>query len=71
MPQAVYTLELAYRQLGINDLAYDTHKIYAANFLGDDGSLLDPDYATTRISCATNVWDRVLEKLRLRTYYCD
>ncbi len=71
MPQAVYTLELAYRQLGINDLAYDTHKIYAANYLSDDGSLLDPNYATTRISCATNVWDRLLEKLRLKTYYCN
>ena len=71
MPQAVYTLELAYRQLGINDLAYDTHKVYAANFLGDDGVLLDPSYATTRISCATNVWDRVLERLRLKTYYCN
>lgn len=71
MPQAVYTLELAYRQLGINDLAYDTHKVYAANFLGDDGKLLAPEYSTTKISCATNVWDRVLEKLRLRTYYCN
>ena len=71
MPQAVYTLELAYRQLGINDLAFDTHKVYAANFLDKDGSLLDPEYATTKISCATNVWDRVLEKLRLKTYYCN
>lgn len=71
MPQAVYTLELAYRQLGINDLAYDTHKIYAANYLGDDGKLLDPNYATTKISCATNVWERVLEKLSLKTYYCN
>ena len=71
MPQAVYTLELAYRQLGINDLAYDTHKIYAANYLGDDGKLLDPSYSTTKISCATNVWDRVLEKLKLKTYYCN
>ncbi len=71
MPQAVYTLELAYRQLGIDDLAYDTHKVYAANFLNKDGSLLDPEYATTKISCATNVWDRVLEKLNLKTYYCN
>ena len=71
MPQAVYTLELAYRQLGINDLAYDTHKIYAANYLGDDGNLLDPNYATTKISCATNVWERVLERLSLKTYYCN
>ncbi len=71
MPQAVYTLELAYRQLGINDLAFDTHKVYARNFLSEDGSLLDPEYATTRISCATNVWDRVLERLRLKTFYCN
>lgn len=71
MPQAVYTLELAYRQLGINDLAYDTHKVYAKNYLGKDGALLDPKYSTTKISCATNVWDRVLEKLNLKTYYCN
>jgi len=71
MPQAVYTLELAYRQLGINDLAYDSHKVYANNFLSEDGTLLNPDYATTKISCATNVWDRVLEKLNLKTYYCN
>lgn len=71
MPQAVYTLELAYRQLGINDLAYDTRKVYAANFIGEDGKLLDPEYATTKISCATNVWDRILEKLHLKTYYCN
>ena len=71
MPQAVYTLELAYRQLGINDLAYDTHKVYAANFLGEDGKVIDPSYATTSISCATNVWDRLLEKLSLKTYYCN
>lgn len=71
MPQAVHMLELAYRQLGINDLAYDTHKIYAANYLNNDGGLLDPSYATTKISCATNVWDRILEKLKLKTYYCN
>ncbi len=71
MPQAVYTLELAYRQLGINDLAYDTHKVYAVNFLDEDGKVLDPSFATTKISCATNVWDRVLEKLSLKTYYCN
>ena len=71
MPQAVYTLELAYRQLGINDLAYDTRKVYATNFLDEDGNVLDPSYTTTRISCATNVWDRLLEKLSLKTYYCN
>ncbi|MEM8844962.1 MAG: outer membrane protein assembly factor BamD [Pseudomonadota bacterium] len=71
MPQAVYTLELAYRQLGLNDLAFDTHKVYAQNFLSEDGTLLDPEYATTKISCASNTWQRMLEKLRFRTYYCD
>lgn len=71
MPQAVYTLELAYRQLGLNDLAYDTHKVYAENFLTDDGALLNPEYATTKISCASNMWERVMEKLRFRTYYCN
>ena len=70
MPQAVHTLELAYRQLGINDLAFDTHKVYATNFLAQDGTLLAPEYATTKVSCATNVWSRMLEKLKLRTYYC-
>ena len=70
MPQAVYTLELAYRQLGLNDLAYDTHKVYAENFLNEDGTLLDPEYATTEISCATTTWERILEKLNFRTYYC-
>jgi outer membrane protein assembly factor BamD len=71
MPQAVYTLELAYRQLGLNELAYDTHKVYAENFLTEDGALLDPEYATTKISCASNMWERVMEKLRFRTYYCN
>ncbi|MEM7303983.1 MAG: outer membrane protein assembly factor BamD [Pseudomonadota bacterium] len=71
MPQAVYTLELAYRQLGLNDLAYDTHKVYAQNFLNEDGVLLNPEYATTKISCASNAWERVMEKLKFRTYYCD
>ena len=71
MPQAVYTLELAYRQLGLNDLAFDTHKVYAENFLNEDGTLLDPEYATIKISCATNTWERILEKLHLKTYYCN
>lgn len=71
MPQAVYTLELAYRQLGLNALAYDTHKVYAENFLSEDGTLLDPEYATTKISCATNTWERLLERLQVRTYYCE
>ena len=70
MPQALYTLELAYRQLGMNDLAFDTHKVYATNFLDQDGKLLAPEYATTKISCASNIWSRILEKLKLRTYYC-
>lgn len=71
MPQAVYMLEMAYRQLEINDLAYDTRKIYAANYLNEDGGLLAPDYATEKISCARNAWQKVLEKVKLKTYYCD
>ena len=71
MPQAVYMLEVAYRQLEINDLAYDTRKIYAANYLGKDGQLLAPDYATEKISCATNAWQKILEKVKFKTYYCD
>ena len=71
MPQAVYMLELAYRQLEINDLAYDTRKVYAANYLDAEGTLLQPDFATKKISCATNAWDKILERLSLKTYYCD
>ena len=71
MPQAVYILELAYRQLGLEDLAVDANKIYAANYISNDGTLLDPRYATEEVSCANNTWQRILEKLRLRTYYCN
>ncbi len=71
MPQAVYMLELAYRQLEINDLAYDTRKVYAANYLDMDGTLLQPDYATNKVSCAANAWHKILERLNLKTYYCD
>ena len=71
MPQAVYMLELAYRQLGIEDLAVDANKVYTANYIGSDGALLDPTYATEEVSCANNTWQRILEKLHLRTYYCN
>lgn len=71
MPQAVYMLELAYRQLEINDLAYDTRKVYAANYLDMDGTLLQPDFATNKVSCAANAWHKILERLNLKTYYCD
>lgn len=71
MPQAVYMLELAYRQLGIEDLAVDANKVYAANYINSDGTLLDPKFATNEVSCASNTWQRVLEKLRLKTYYCN
>ncbi len=71
MPQAVYILELAYRQLGIDDLAMDANKVYAANYIGKDGALLDPQFATKEVSCATNTWERILEKLHLKTYYCN
>ena len=71
MPQAVYILELAYRQLGMEDLATDANKIYVANYVGEDGRLLDPQFATENVSCANNTWQRILEKLRLKTYYCN
>lgn len=71
MPQAVYVLELAYRQLGLDDLAADANKIYVANYIGKDGRLLDPQFATEKVSCASNTWARILEKLRLKTYYCN
>ena len=71
MPQAVYVLELAYRQLGVDDLADDTQRIYAANYLNQDGTLLDPAFATTEVSCADNILKRFLERLNLRTYYCN
>ena len=71
MPQAVYILELAYRQLEINDLADDTSKIYTSNFVLPDGSIKDPSLTTSKVSCATTVWSRLLERLNLKTYYCE
>ena len=71
MPQAVYILELAYRQLKIDDLADDTSKVYAANFVLPDGSIKDPSITASKVSCATTAWSRLLESLNLKTYYCN
>tara|TARA_B110000879_G_C11167222_1_gene511852 strand:- start:2641 stop:3240 length:600 start_codon:yes stop_codon:yes gene_type:complete len=71
MPQAVYILERAYRQLEIDDLANDANKVYLANFTLPDGSIKDPSLEPTKISCATTTWSRLLERLNLKTYYCD
>lgn len=71
MPEAVYMLEQAYIQLGIDDLAEDTHRVYAQNFqTGKDGKI-NEKFAQEKRSCAKGRWSRVLEKLRLRTYYCN
>lgn len=71
MPQALNVLEASYRQLGIDDLADDIHTVYATNYLAEDGTLLDPAFATTELSCADNLVQRLLERLKLRTYYCN
>lgn len=71
MPQALYILEASYRQLGINDLADDIHTVYLTNYVAEDGTLLDPAFATTDVSCADSVMQRLLERLKFRTYYCN
>lgn len=71
MPEAVYMLEQAYLQLGIDDLAEDTYRVYAQNFqTGKDGKI-NEKFAREKRGCATGKWSRMLEKLRLRTYYCN
>ena len=71
MPEAVYLLEQAYMELGINDLAQDTHRVYAQNFqTGKDGVIVE-NFARETRSCAEGLWSRMLEKLHLRTYYCN
>lgn len=69
MPEAVYILEQAYLALGINDLAYDTHRVYAQNYQTGKGGIIDEAFA--REACAEGLWDKLLEKLKLRTYYCN
>lgn len=71
MPEALYILEQAYLELGITDLADDTNRIFAQNYpTGKDG-VIDAEYSRGIRSCAEGLWNRTLEKLRLRTYYCN
>ncbi len=71
IPEAVYLLEQAYLELGINDLAHDTHRVYVQNFqTGKDGAI-NESFVRENRSCATGFWSRMLEKMRLRTYYCN
>lgn len=71
MPQALHTLEQAYRKLGIRDLADDTRLVYAENFESGREGMIDADFVETKESCATNGWDRLLEKMGLKTFYCN
>ncbi len=71
MPEAVYILNQAYLALGINDLAADTHRVYAQNYQTGKDGIIDEKFAQENRSCAESLWGRALEKLRLRTYYCN
>jgi outer membrane protein assembly factor BamD len=71
MPEAVYTLEQAYIALGINDLAYDTHRVYAQNYQTGKGGIIDEKFAQENRTCAKNLWEKLLAKTKLRTYYCN
>ena len=71
MPEAVYMLEQAYVQLGIDDLAEDTHRVYAQNFPTRKDGEIKEKFTSKNRSCAQGTWSRVLEKLRLKTYYCN
>lgn len=71
MPEAVYILEQAYLALGIKDLAYDTHRVYAQNYQTGKDGVIDEKFAQKNRSCAENLWGKALEKLKLRTYYCN
>lgn len=71
MPEAVYMLEQAYVQLGIDDLAEDTYRVYVQNFqTGTDGKI-NEKFTRENRSCAKGKWSKALERLRLRTYYCN
>ena len=71
MPEALYVLEQAYMKLELSELADDTYRVYAQNFqTGKDGSIQE-SFARENRSCAEGWWSRMLEKLRLRTYYCN
>lgn len=71
MPEAVYILEQAYLELGISDLAEDTNRVYAQNYQTGKNGVIDAEYAREKRSCAEGLWNITLEKLRLKTYYCN
>ena len=71
MPEAVYILEQAYIALGIEELAEDTHRVYAQNYQTGKGGVIDEKFAQEGLSCANSLWGKMLEKLKLRTYYCN
>ncbi len=71
MPEAVYILEQSYLKLGLNDLAEDTHRVFAQNFKTGKNGLIDQDFARETESCAEGLWSKMMEKLRFRTYYCN
>ncbi len=71
MPEAVYILEQAYLALGIKDLADDTHRVYAQNYQTGKGGVIDEKFAQENRSCAENLWEKLLEKTKFRTYYCN
>jgi len=71
MPEAVYILEQAYLALGIEDLADDTHRVYAQNYQTGKDGVIDEKFARGNRSCARSLWGKTLEKLKLRTYYCN
>ena len=71
MPEALFILQQSYLELGINELAEDTGRVYAQNFqTGKDGTISE-DFTRDVRSCAEGLWNKMLEKLRLRTYYCN
>jgi len=71
MPEAVYILEQSYIALGIKDLAEDTHRVYAQNYQTGKGGVIDEKFTQGNHSCAENLWEKFLEKTKLRTYYCN
>ena len=71
MPETVYILEQAYLALGIKDLAKDTHRVYAQNYQTGKGGVIDERFAQETQACAESLWGKMLEKLKLRTYYCN
>ncbi len=72
MPETLFVLHQAYYELGMEDLASDTQRVYVQNFqAGKKGGVLNEDYLPGSRQCAEGLWDKFLEKIRARTYYCN